>query len=90
MIATTIPAGIPEGCNITCPNVSANTSKNAPINIEIGRKSWCLGPTIDLAICGPNKPIKPIEPATETAVEDNITATSNNTMRSLPIFTPTP
>lgn len=39
IMATTIPAGTPDGCKMTFPNVSENTSKNAPTKIAIGKKS---------------------------------------------------
>ena len=37
MIATTIPAGIPPGCNAILPIVSAITSRHAPTKIAIGK-----------------------------------------------------
>lgn len=37
IIATTIPAGTPPGCNTILPIVSAITSKHAPTKMAIGK-----------------------------------------------------
>ena len=43
----------------------------APITAVKGIKNLCSSPTINLAICGATKPIKPIVPTKETATADN-------------------
>lgn len=89
IIATTIPAGTPPGCNIILPIVSAITSKHAPTKMAIGKTT---GDVIQRYVWqyAPINPINEIEPATATAADDNITAIKNNIKRSLLNLTPRP
>lgn len=89
MIATIIPAGISPLPGNSRPIVSLTNKSKLPNNAANGNTCFCCVKPHLRAICGASKPKKLIPPVTEIAEAANITANSNETIRSFFTAIPT-